>query len=103
MSCLQDTEGVGLPFAMFFSLLASMAMQGIFSVRMQVEDPFDVDVYQTDRIDIRTEFESVRSLLEGRRPSLAPVRKEEPAPGATGTDICTTAPATHSGRIETTI
>jgi hypothetical protein len=36
--------GVGLPFAMVFSLLQSMAMQGIFSVRVQMEGAWFVCV-----------------------------------------------------------
>jgi hypothetical protein len=49
---------VGLPFACFFSLMASLAMQGIYCVRDQMEDPF-VQSISAERISLGGEFHNL--------------------------------------------
>jgi hypothetical protein len=59
------TEGVGLPFACFFSLLASMSMQGLFAIRVKMEDPFSDGAKKavTDTIDLKEQFASLFYIL----------------------------------------
>jgi hypothetical protein len=59
------TEGVGLPFTCFFSLLASMSMQGLFAIRVKMEDPFSDGAKKavTDTIDLKEQFASLFYIL----------------------------------------
>eukprot|EP00038_Savillea_parva_P009531 m.184132 g.184132 ORF g.184132 m.184132 type:complete len:413 (+) comp16043_c0_seq1:85-1323(+) len=75
--------GVGLPFACFFSFLASMSMQGLFSIRVWLEDPFfdGQSKKATDTIDLHEQFVSVIRVLnddeEASGATLAPIMIEK--------------------------
>eukprot|EP00041_Stephanoeca_diplocostata_P003539 m.35423 g.35423 ORF g.35423 m.35423 type:complete len:113 (+) comp14417_c0_seq3:2091-2429(+) len=57
-----DIVGVGLVFACFLSVLTTISMQGLFNIRMQLEDPFASGT-SFDAIDIEIETESLVDRL----------------------------------------
>ena len=58
-----DHDGIGLPFACAFSVLTSMAMEGIFAIRLGLEDPFNM-ANSPDAIDVEHELRSIRGFLD---------------------------------------
>lgn len=65
-----DSDGVGLPFACFFSFLASMSMQGLFAVRLKMEDPFSDGERKAgrDTIDLDRHFGALTRLVRKELP-----------------------------------
>ena len=54
----QVANSVGIGFTIFFSVMTSIAMQGLYTLRHELEDPFN-SKYSLATIDVNKEFDSL--------------------------------------------
>ena len=56
-------NSVGIGFTIFFSIMTSICMQGLYHLRHELDDPFD-SKYSLATVDINNEFDSILNSFD---------------------------------------